>query len=221
MRIAALTIICCGVAFAGVGCGEERAEPPVPLPSSGTTYRALSSRERVAVARSCRDRAVAAARGTAARQLRKVDPEALRGRLDDAYTIVAHRRRSVAEVCAEQLPFETPGLRLSFVGAKRFGGDGFTFETTSDKPLTIRGQVSRVPNGGRVLARREGETSPTYRATFTAGGRFALPTVHLRKQADNTFTLTIQAPPNAQRSVYFSALCLDCLAGATPSSVRR
>jgi hypothetical protein len=221
MRIPAITFVWCGVALALVGCGREPAAPAVPLPPSGAAYRALSTRERVAVARSCRERAVAAARGTAARQLRKVDPEALRDRLDDAYAVIADRRRSVAEVCAERLPFETPGLRLRFVGAKRFGDDGYTYETTSDKLLTIRGQVSPVPERGRVLARREGETSATYHATLTADGRFALPSLHLRKQADNTFTLTIQAPPNAQRSVYFSALCLDCLAGATPSSVRR
>jgi hypothetical protein len=50
-------------------------------------------------------------------------------------------------------------------------------------------------------------------------GRFALPTVGLRKVADNTFTVTIQAPPHAPRKVLFSALCLDCLAGRTvPSS---
>jgi hypothetical protein len=54
-------------------------------------------------------------------------------------------------------------------------------------------------------------------AAIRQDGRFAFPSLRLRKVADNTFTLTIQAPPNAPREVLFSAICLDCLAGK-PSS---
>jgi hypothetical protein len=51
-------------------------------------------------------------------------------------------------------------------------------------------------------------------APIRADGRFEIPRLHLRKIADNTFTLTITAPPNALRKVHFSAICLDCLAGS-------
>jgi hypothetical protein len=36
--------------------------------------------------------------------------------------------------------------------------------------------------------------------------------------AESSFTLTIQAPPNAPRNVHVSAICLDCLAGGPPPS---
>jgi hypothetical protein len=179
-------------------------------------YRSLGIADRTAVAASCRDRAAAAARGTAARQLRAVDPGALRDQLDDAYGVIADQRRSVAEVCTEVLPFLTPGLRLSFDGAKDNHDGTFTVETTSSKRLSIRGRVSPPPALGRVVARRE--VGPHVRRTAAVGpaGRFALPGVKLRKLADNTFSLTIEAPPNATPKVLFSAICLDC--GATPPS---
>ena len=46
-----------------------------------------------------------------------------------------------APMCEKQLPFVTPGLTLSFDGAKE-GGVEFTYETDSDTPLSIRGAVS-------------------------------------------------------------------------------
>jgi hypothetical protein len=49
-------------------------------------------------------------------------------------------------------------------------------------------------------------------------GRLVIGPVHLRKVADNTFTLTIGAPPNAPRKVLFSAICLDCLDGGSVDS---
>jgi hypothetical protein len=45
------------------------------------------------------------------------------------------------------------------------------------------------------------------------GGRFAIPRLRPRKIADNTFTVSIEAPPGALRTVHFSAICLDYLAG--------
>jgi hypothetical protein len=190
----------------------------VALPSSGRAYRALNAAERDAVATSCRDRAAAHARGAAARQLRSIDPDALRAQLDDAFTIIPAQRRPVVAVCAERLPFVTPGLRVSFAGARSDGGDRFTYETSSDKPLTIRGQIAPVRRGGRVLARRETGPPGRYTTSIDAHGRFVISRIRLRKIADNTFTLTIDAPPNARRNVHFSAICLDCLAGAPPPS---
>jgi hypothetical protein len=40
--------------------------------------------------------------------------------------------------------------------------------------------------------------------------------LRLRKIANNTFVVAIHAPPSAVRKVYFTALCLDCLAGGPP-----
>jgi hypothetical protein len=211
MRSLALAVLTCGVLAAAVGCGEDA--DPVALPGSGSVYRSLPAGDRLAVAESCRDRAAAAAEGDAARQLHDIDPEVLRGALDDAVAYVSERRHSVAELCAERLPFVTPGLRVSFTGAEPFGGDGFTYETTSDKPLEIRGSVAPVWRGGRIAVRREGERPVLARIEFDADGRFAVPPLKLRKQADNSFVVTINAPPSAPRKLYFSALCLDCLAG--------
>jgi hypothetical protein len=208
------------VVVALAGCGAETPDTPAALPRSGKAYRALDADARTAVAAGCRDRVAARARGTAARQLHAVDPRALRTELDDAFTVIARQRRSVAAVCAQRLPFVTPGLRVTFAGAKPDGEGGFTYETTSDKLLTIRGQIAPAPRGGRVIARREVGAPHPRRTTIVADGRFEIPRLHLRKIADNTFTLRIDAPPNAPRKVHFSAICLDCLAGAAPSSPR-
>jgi hypothetical protein len=207
-----------GVLVALAACGAPATKPPAALPRSGKAYRALSIGGRTAVAASCRDRAAARLHGTAARQVRAVDPRALRTELDDAFTVIAAQRRAVASVCAQRLPFVTPGLRVGFAGADRDGAGAFTYETTSDKLLTIRGQVTPAPRGGRVVARREVGAPRPRRTTIAADGRFAIPRLHLRKIADNTFALRIDAPPNAPRAVRFSAICLDCLAGAPPSA---
>jgi hypothetical protein len=215
VRIGLIGSVClAGVLLAG--CGADRSiEAAVTLPSSGTAYRALDVDHRTAVAAGCRDRVAAKNSGEAARQLRSVDPSTLRSELDDAFTFIAAQRRSVADVCAEVVPFVTPGLDVRLDGAKESGDGSFSYETTSDKLLTIRGRVSPAPKGGRVVARRAlGSTAP-HAAAIQADGRFAIPPLHLRKLAENTFTLTIAASPNAPRKVHFSAICLDCLAGAT------
>jgi len=36
--------------------------------------------------------------------------------------------------------------------------------------------------------------------------------------ANNSFIVDVHAPPNADRRAYFSAICLDCLAGGPPLS---
>jgi hypothetical protein len=215
MRVLTATALVCG-ALGAAGCADEAAkEAPGTLPPSGTAYRALGDDERVAVAARCRDRAAAASGGVAASQLGDVDLQALRARLDVAFRYVDDQPRAVAEVCAKQLPFATPGLRVSFDGA-RDSGDAFTYETDSDKPLTIRGEVTPDPRGGHVAARREFGSSEAHRATIGPDGHFALPTVRLRKVANNSFVLDIDAPPSALRKVHFSAICLDCLAGGPP-----
>jgi hypothetical protein len=144
----------------------------------------------------------------------------LRRELDDAFSYFSQRGRSVAEMCAERLPFVTAGLRVSFEGVKAFGEQSFTYETTSDKRLTMRGAVSPASRGGHVSVRREGERATIYDSEIGADGRFVVPSLRLRKQADNTFVVAIHAPPSAPRTVYFSALCLDCLAGAPAPSSR-
>jgi hypothetical protein len=214
-RIGLIGSVClAGVVLAG--CGADRSiEAAGTLPSSGTAYRALDVDHRAAVAAGCRDRVAAMSSGEAARQVRSVDPAALRSALDDRFTIIAAQRRSVADVCAEVVPFVTPGLDVSFDGAKDGGDGSFTYETTSDKLLTISGRVSPAPRGGRVVARRELGSSAAHAAAIQGDGRFVIARLRLRKIADNTFTLTITAPPNAPRKVHFSAICLDCLAGAT------
>jgi hypothetical protein len=218
MRCSTATVVACGLVAALAGCGAAAA--PAPLPPSGTAYRALAAGGRLAVATSCRDRAAVRANGVAARQLRAVDPKALQTELDEAVAYFSARKRSVAAICADRLPFVTPGLRMSFAGAKAFDAESFTYDTTSDKRLTIRGALSPPPTGGHVVVRREGEASMISSAQIRAG-RFVIPRLRLRKQADNTFVLTIHGPPNAPRKVYFSALCLDCLAGAPAPSSRQ
>ena len=108
----------------------------------------------------------------------------------------------------------TPGLRLRFDGAED-SGDAFTYETESDRPLTIRGTVS-PPRGGTVTVRREFGSAKSYSGRIGRDGRFSLPTLRLRKVANNSFILSFDAPPGAPRKAYFSAICLDCLAGGPP-----
>jgi hypothetical protein len=144
----------------------------------------------------------------------------LRSELDDAFTIIADQRRPVADVCAEVARFATRGVDVSFDGAKDRGEGWFSYENTSDKPLIVRGRVSPPPKGGRVVARREIGSAAPYAAAIQPDGRFVIPSLRLRKIADNTFTLTIHVPPHAPRKVHFSAICLDCLAGGTPPTAR-
>jgi hypothetical protein len=215
-RIGLIGSVClAGAALAG--CGADRTmEPAAALPPTGTAYRALAASQRLAVAAACRDRVAAEQSGEAATQLRAVDAAALRSELDDAFAIIATQRRSTATVCAEVVPFVTPGLDVSFAGAKRGGDGSFTFETSSDKPLTIRGRVLPATSAARIVARRELGSPVPHAAAIQADGRFVIPPLRLRKIADNTFTLTITAPPNALRKIHFSAICLDCLAGGAP-----
>jgi hypothetical protein len=220
-RLAVIGASVCLLGAALAGCGADSPEAPAALPSSGRAYRALDVAHRTGVAESCRDRVAARASGAAARQLRAIDTAALRSELDDAFAIIPAQRRSVADVCAEVAPFVTPGVDVSFVGAKDEGDGFFTYETTSDKRLTIRGRVSPSPRGGRVVARREIGSAAPHAAAIQADGRFVIANLHLRKIADNTFTLAIHAPPNASRKVHFSALCLDCLAGGTPPTTQQ
>lgn len=214
MRALVATVFACG-ALGAAGCAGEDDAAPVTLPPSGTAYRALSDDHRLAVAESCRNRAADAAEGTAARQLADVDPQALRKELDVTYRYRDEQPRPVAELCAERLPFVTPGLRVGFDGAEH-SGDAFTYETESDIPLTIRGTVSPAGRGGEVVVRREFGAAKARRAEIDAGGRFALPTMRLRRVANNSFVVDLDVPPNAPRKVYYSAICLDCLAGAPP-----
>lgn len=207
------TVLLLGVVSALAGCGSEA---PVALPASGTAYRALDGAERLAVAAGCRDRAAARANGVAAEQLQRVDAGALRDGLDTAFRMIREQPRPVAELCARQLPFVTPGIDLRFAGAKN-SGDAFTYETESDRPLTIRG-VASPARSGTVTVRREFGSKRSFRARIGPDGRFVLPTLRLRKVANNSFILAFDAPPNAPRKAYFSAICLDCLAGAAPPS---
>jgi hypothetical protein len=212
MRAQVATVLACGALGALAGCGDEA---PVAAPPSGTAYRALGDEERLAVAAGCRDRAAGRAGDGTEGQLRDVDPRALREQLDATFALRREQSRAVAEVCAELLPFVTPGLRVRFDGA-RDAGDTFTYETTSGEPLTLRGTVSPAPRGGVVVARREFGGARAYRGRIGAGGRFALPAIRLRKLAENGFVVGIQAPPAAPRKVHFSAICLDCLAAGPP-----
>lgn len=100
LRIAALP---CGavLAMALVGCGGqagEKSATTVKLPACGRAYRVLDRAQRTAVAASCRDRIAGSARGLAARELRTVDPVALREQLDGDYGPIAEQRRPVADV---------------------------------------------------------------------------------------------------------------------------
>jgi hypothetical protein len=211
-RLAVNAVVLSALA-AATGCG---AEEPVTLPASGTAYRALDDEQRLTVAAGCRDRAAARARGVAADQLERVEARQLRDELDTAFRLIRAQPRPVAELCAERLPFVTPGLDLRFDGAED-SGDAYTYETESDKPLTIRGVVSPARTG-TVTVRREFGSGKSFGARIGPDGRFALPTLRLQKIANNSFFLDFHAPPNAPRKAYFSAICLDCLAGGPPPS---
>ena len=211
MRIFTASALVCAVLAAVAGCGDDAADAPVALPPSGAAYRALNGGDRLAVAASCRDRAAARAGGVAAEQIRKADPKALRTHLDLALNVSGNRRRAFSAMCSQTLPFVTPGMRVTISGATE-AGDGFTYQTTSDKPLTIRGAVSPARPGAYVAARREFGSPRKLRSEIGADGSFVMPTVGLRKVANNSFVLAIHSPPNALRKVRFSAICLDCLA---------
>jgi hypothetical protein len=211
MRSALAIAVMCGALAA---CGAEQ-QAAAPLPPTGVAYRSLGDADRLAVAERCRERAVAASGELAAEQLDGVDPAALRMELDARYRLKRQQPRPVADVCREQLPFVTPGLELRFEGAKD-RGDAYTYETESTIPLRIRGTVEPAPRAGTIVAAREFGGSRPVSAPIGADGAFALPAVRLRKVADNSFVVTIDAPPNALRKVHFSAICLDCLAGAPP-----
>ena len=217
MRILLATALLLGALGASVGCGAEKDEAPAALPPSGSAYRKLTDGDRLAVAASCRDRASARADGVAASELGRVDPRALRDELDAAFRLRRAQPRPVVSMCERQIPFVTPGLSPRFDGAKDIGAE-FTYDTDSDKPLTIRGAVS-PPRTGTVTMRRAYETAKAYTARIGRDGQFVLPTQRLRKIANNTFILSFDVPPSAPRKAYFSAICLDCLAGApSPSS---
>jgi hypothetical protein len=215
MRLSIAIALVCAALGVATGCGEQDRDAPAVLPRSGTAYRALDDDGRLAVAKSCRDQATNAASGVAADELSRVDPGALRAQLDAAFAIIRDQRRPVAELCAEKLPFVTPGLRVRFDGAKD-SGDAFTYETNSDEPLAIKGSIAPVQRYGTVVARREFGRSKAHAARIGADGRFALPSVRLRKVADNSFIVVFDVPPHAPRKTYFSAICLDCLAAGPP-----
>src|SRR5215218_6561639 len=216
MRVLLPTVLMLGALCAAAGCGGQQTEEPAALPPSGTAYRKLSDGGRLAVAASCRDRAAAAARGAAAEELARVDPHALRQELDAAFALRRAQRRPVASMCDKHLPFVTPGLSLRFDGAKD-GGAEFTYETDSDKPLTIRGAVSPA-RSGTVTMRRAYESAKTYFRRIGPDGHFVFPTQRLRKVANNTFIINFAVPPSAPRKTYFTALCLDCMAAGQPPS---
>ena len=216
MRHSIATAVICAAFGSFAGCGGDAADAPVALPPSGAAYRSLSESERLAAVAACRDGAAAEADGVAARQIGEVDPRALRTQLDLVLTLESNRRRTFSELCAQSLPFATPAVRVSFAGAID-SGYTFTYQTRSDKPLTIRGAVSPPPRGGYVVGRREYGSSSAFRSRIGADGRFVMPTVRLRKQANNSFVVAIHSPPNALRKVRFSAICVDCLASGTPT----
>ena len=120
-----------------VGCGSDRSiQAGVALPSSGRAYRGLDVSRRTAVAASCRDRVAANSSGEAAGQLESIDPSALRSKLDDAFTIIAAQRRSVADVCTEVVPFVTPGLDVRLDRAKE-EGDGRPTRSTPSRAMIV------------------------------------------------------------------------------------
>lgn len=195
-------------------CGSEAARAPEPTPATAGEYRGLSDAARLAAATGCRDRAARQAEGVAARQIAAVDERLLRGRLDIAAPVY-RQRAGFDRACAAALPLVTPGLRVSFPGVT---GNGivFTYPTRSNRPLTIRGTVEPAPASGRVVARRESGPAQRLTAGINERGEFVFRDLRLRKVADNTFLLTIDAPPNAPRLVRFSALCLDCIISGSP-----
>ena len=149
--VAGTALACACLLGAGPSACGSAGEAPASLPPSGRAYRALDAAQRLEVAKTCRAHAAAATAGIAARQIAAIDPEALRDQLDGDYLTIAEQRRPVAAVCAKVVPFVTPGLRIRFDGVKR-SGDTFTFETSSDKPLTMRG-IGEVPGAGKGSGR--------------------------------------------------------------------
>jgi hypothetical protein len=225
MDLVARTVVIASLLLVGAifgACRSDRSiDAAVHLPSSGVAYRALDEAHRTAVAEGCRDRAASRSRGLAARQLRHVDADALRDQLDNAYFVVAEQRRPVADVCAEVIAFVTPGLTVTFDRATDQGDGTFSVETTSGRRLTISGQIHPAPANGHAVIRREIGPSTPERAVVRPDGRFASSPLRLRKIADNTFVVTIHAPPNAPRKVLFSAICTDCLASRAPPPAPR
>ena len=199
------------VATAGLaGCGAERTAS-APLPTAAEDYRSAPERTRTELASGCRDAAARRSDGLAARQIAAADPRLLRIELD--LLTSPPGARPFRRACASAVPRVTPGLDVRFAGASG-NGRAFTYTTRSDRPLTIRGTVSPAPRTGRVLANRvAGEPDPPPTA-IDAEGRFVFRDIKLRKLADNSFVLRIEAPPNAPRIADFSALCLDCVPGA-------
>jgi hypothetical protein len=212
----AASVVAALAAAAGTlaACGSEPAQTPDPRPASAAEYRGLSDAARLAAAAGCRDRAAGRADGVAARQIADVDAKLLRARLD---LTVADERAGARfdRACAATVPLVTPGLRVSFSGVTG-NGITFTYPTRSDLPLTIRGTVAPAPTSGRVVARRESGPNQRFTARIDERGGFVFSGIRLRKVADNSFLLAIEAPPNAPRLVRFSAICLDCIVSGSP-----
>jgi hypothetical protein len=204
--LACLAVLC--GALAGCGAGDEKEATPVPAGAS--QYAALGDDARLAAAARCRELIASRARGVAAEQIAAVKPELLRAELDVA--TAATERAPFRAVCARSVPRVTPGLDVALDGVTG-NGRSFAYPTRSDRPLTIRGRIQPPPEG-RVVARREIGGPHPAPAEIDAEGRFVFRAIKLRKMADNSFILRIDAPPNAPRVVQFSALCLDCGAGA-------
>jgi hypothetical protein len=207
----ATSAVAAGVIAAVAGCSDDAPDRGV-LRQSGAWYRERPDAARTRVAAACRAQASAEARaGRAREQLRAIDLVTLRDALDDAETIIVRQRRPLAEVCRSVVPFHTPGLRVRFGGGARDGGDGtWSVDAISTRPYAIRGRLSPPSAGARVVARRM--DGYTVGAAARDDGTFALP-VRFRHVADNTFTITVTAPPAAVHKLLFTAICLDCLAG--------
>jgi hypothetical protein len=204
-----------GLAAALLGaCGGAEPDRGV-LRHSGVWYRAQPEEARTRVAAACRAEAAASARGAGAReQLRAIELGTLRAAIDDAETIIADQRRPLANVCRAVVPFHTPGLDVRFGNGAKHDGDGtWSVPAISTKPYTIRGRIEPAPEGTRLVARRMDRYA--VRGITRADGAFALP-VRFRRIADNTFTISVDAPGAAPRKVLFTAICLDCLAGSPP-----
>lgn len=217
-RSAASAIAVTALAAVGVplaGCGSEPARTSDPKPATAGVYRGLSDVARLAAAAGCRDRAARHAEGVAARQIAAVDEARLRRELDIALAGDRNRAR-FDRACAAALPLVTPGLRVRFSGVTGNGIE-FAYPTRSDRPLTIRGTVEPAPTSGLVVAHRESGPKQRITAPIDERGQFVFRDLRLRKVADNTFLLTIDAPPNAPRHVRFRALCLDCIISGSPT----
>jgi hypothetical protein len=208
-----VAVLLAAAAVALAACGTETAAPLDPKLATATDYSALPDADRAAAAAGCRDRAAARASGLAARQLAAVDEQLLLRRLDIESAV--DEGAAFKRACAAALPLVTPGLRVRFAGVTGNGIE-FTYPTRSDRPLTIRGTVTPAPASGRVVARREVAPHGRITTTIDAQGRFEFRDLKLRQMADNTFLLSIEAPPNAPRLVRFSALCLDCIVSGSP-----